>query len=172
MMLVEDYNPEWAKWFESVKDFLAEGLGNSFLRIEHIGSTSVSGMTAKPIIDIDIVIKPGSFPEILQKLSILGYVHQGNLGIPGREAFDLKDETRKNTLPKHHMYVCQSDSGELKRHLAFKKYLETHPKAAEKLSLYKKTLAAKYKNNLQAYINGKEEMVSRMTRAAIYEIEK
>lgn len=167
MMLVEEYDPEWSRSFEKIKEFLEEGLGDSFLSIEHIGSTSIKGMVAKPIIDIDIVIKPGSFPATLQKLEVLGYLHQGDLGIKGREAFDLKDEAKKQLLPKHHMYVCQSDSEELKRHLAFKKYLEKHPEMAKKLSIYKKALAVKYNNDLNAYINGKSELVSRITAVAM-----
>ena len=82
MPLVTEYNPEWPSWFEQLKEQLEGGLAGVPNTIEHVGSTSISGMDGKPIIDLDIVIEPDGFPQAKQRLSNLGYYHQGDLGCP------------------------------------------------------------------------------------------
>jgi GrpB-like predicted nucleotidyltransferase (UPF0157 family) len=120
---VQPHNPEWRSWFATIRDRLGASLGDTCLRIEHVGSTSIPGLSAKPIIDLDIVIAQDGFERVEAKLAELGYVHQGDLGIVGREAFDLEDETLAAALPAHHLYVCAEDSAELARHIYFRERL-------------------------------------------------
>lgn len=169
--LVERYNPEWPRWFQRLYTWLESGLGDTFLRIEHVGSTSVPGMVAKPIIDLDIVIPsgPGALVAIKQKLEPMGYVYEGDLGIAGREAFDLVDEERRAQLPRHHLYVCARDSAELRRHLAFRDYLCRHPEQAAELGQLKWALAERYENDKDAYIDGKASLVQSILERALAE---
>lgn len=154
--LVERYNPDWPNWFATLKSRLESKLSDHIVAIEHVGSTSVPGMTAKPIIDLDIIIEEGQFEKIKSLLNDLGYFHEGDLGIPQRDAFDLADADLKQTLPKHHPYVCPKTSAELKRHLAFRDFLRQSPEYVQRLSNLKWELALKHNNDRQAYMDGKE----------------
>jgi len=165
--LVQKYNPEWPTWFASIRQVLEASLGDVYLRIEHVGSTSVPGMTAKPIIDIDVVIANGRFEEIKRELAQLGYIHEGDLCITGREAFDLRNDNLKSKLPPHHLYVCVEDSLELKRHIAFRDYLRGNQRYAEQLSQMKWSLAAEHENDKQAYMEGKSVLVREIIELAL-----
>ncbi len=79
-VIVEDYNPKWKEKFKSIKDELLAVLSGKIISIEHVGSTLVEGLSAKPIIDIDIVIDR-NFDEVKKILKIIDYIHEGNLGI-------------------------------------------------------------------------------------------
>ena len=157
--LVQPYNLAWPTWFDEIRRMLAEGLGDACLRIEHVGSTSIPGMIAKPIIDIDVVIAPGTFAATKERLERLGYIHEGEKGIPTREAFDLVNEELGTRLPKHHLYVCAEDSPELARHLAFREFLKRHAEYREKLGQLKWALAEQYDNDKYPYMDGKAELV-------------
>ena len=154
--LVERYNPAWPNWFALLKSRFETKLRGHIVAIEHVGSTSVPGMTAKPIIDVDIVIAAGQFDKVKSLLGVLGYFHQGDLGIPEREAFDLEDTELKKSIPNHHPYVCPETSAELKRHLAFRNFLRRSPAYVQRLSDLKWQLALEYDNDRQAYMDGKE----------------
>ena len=88
-VVVESYNPEWKTDFLKIKEELDIVLKNLVLSIEHVGSTSVEGLSAKPIIDIDVVIEDRSLlGKVIIALNTIGYTHEGNQGIKGREAFN------------------------------------------------------------------------------------
>ncbi|MDZ7547980.1 GrpB family protein, partial [Clostridium perfringens] len=99
-VVVEDYNPIWKEEFKSIKNELLTVLSGKIVSIEHVGSTSVEGLCAKPIIDIDIVIDK-NFEEVKGLLESRGYIYEGDLGIPGREAFRY---INKPHLMTHHLY--------------------------------------------------------------------
>jgi GrpB-like predicted nucleotidyltransferase (UPF0157 family) len=162
--LVEKYNPEWPKWFEEIKAFSGGKIAKACLRVEHVGSTSIPGMTAKPIIDLIIVIKPESWEEMKSLLEELGFCYRGNQGIPEREVFRLKDET---ILPTHHLYVCPKHSFELKKETAFRDYMKKHKADRERLGVLKWSLAEKFNNDRQAYMDGKDAMVKEITQKAL-----
>ena len=87
------YDPAWKEAFERIKAPFWERLQTWLSAVEHVGSTSVEGLWAKPIIDLDLVLKePGFFPQVKQELALLGYFHEGDLGIPQREAFAYQDK--------------------------------------------------------------------------------
>ena len=165
--LVQPYDPAWPSRFLQVTAFVSSGLSAVNHRAEHVGSTAVPGMTAKPIVDIDVVIPAGTFPKAKTALEALGYVHEGDLGIPGREAFDLVEEEAKSRLPVHHLYVCEDGANELCRHLAFRDFMREHPEWRENLNRLKIELCLKYNNDRQAYIDGKSAMVEEITKLAL-----
>lgn len=164
---VEEYNPEWEIWFEQLNSYFKEKLGPLVIRIEHVGSTSIPGTVAKPIIDFDIVIDMSTFDEVRSNLESLGYVHQGNLGIPEREAFVLTDQKLKDDLPPHHLYVCDIKSKELRRHIVFRDYLRSHPDDTAKYSEIKVQLVKKHSGDRTQYIDGKDSLVRELLEKAL-----
>lgn len=149
-VIVVPYNEQWKKDFDTIKQYLLTALKDTIIGIEHIGSTSVDGLYAKPIIDIDVVIKDYSvFDTVVEKLATLGYIHEGNLGIKDREAFDYKADV---DLPKHHLYVCPEFSAELRRHIAFRDYLRNNPEAVLKYSKVKEEGARLFPDSIDDYI--------------------
>jgi len=166
--LVEPYNREWATWFLELHALLGRTLAGHFYAIEHVGSTSVPGMVAKPVIDIDIVMREGQFERIKSYLAPLGYEHAGDQDVPGREVFKLNGPLA-TTLPAHHLYALYPDASELKRHIAFREYLKAHPDEGRRLSGHKLELAARFNNDRALYIEGKAAMVLEMIDAALAE---
>ena len=164
--LVERYNPEWPGWFLQLHALLGRTLAGHFYAIEHVGSTSVPGMTAKPAIDIDVVMREGQFKRIKSYLSPLGYEHAGDQGIPGRDAFKLNGPLA-GTLPPHHLYVLDKGAEELRRHLAFRDYLRSHSDEAQRLSEHKWQLAARFDNDKERYIEAKAAMVLEILERAL-----
>ena len=159
-IVVLPYDEQWKQDFLKIKAELTDALGQLIIRIEHVGSTSVPGLSAKPIIDIDVVIKDYSlFENVVSALGKIGYQHEGDLGIKGREAFKYSG---KEHLRKHHLYVCPEDSPELKRHMAFRDYLRTHPDAVWEYSRIKEEGAARYPDDIERYIAHKSPFIERI----------
>ena len=161
-VVVLPYDRQWKQDFLQIKDELQNALGELALRIEHVGSTSVQGLSAKPIIDIDVAIKDYSaFDDVVSALGSIGYQHEGNLGIEGREAFKYDG---KEHLQQHHLYVCPQDSEELKRHVAFRDYLCAHPEAVREYSRIKEEGAALYPYDIEKYIEYKSPFIEKVYR--------
>ena len=159
-VVVLPYDPEWGRAFEQIKLELEEILGQRFIAIEHVGSTSVPGLSAKPIIDIDVVIESYEmFPCVEKALKAGGYEHEGNLGIPERESFCYEG---KEHLLKHHLYVCPAHSRELHRHLTFRNYLRQHPDAAAEYGAVKEEAARRYPDSIDDYIQYKSVCIEKI----------
>jgi GrpB-like predicted nucleotidyltransferase (UPF0157 family) len=156
-VVVVNYDKRWKQWFEGLRERIGSALGDVALRIEHVGSTSIEGLSAKPIIDIDVVIKDRSMlDKVIEALEKIGYRHEGDQGIPGREAFKYED---KEHLMKHHLYVCAEDANELKRHMAFRDYLRNHPEAVKEYSRVKTEGAKLYPEDIDSYIEYKAPFI-------------
>lgn len=152
-VIVLPYDEQWKQDFQNIRDEISDALGELALAIEHVGSTSVHGLSAKPIIDIDVVIEDSSVLNlVITELEKIGYRYEGNLGIVGREAFKYDG---KEHLRKHHLYVCPKDSAELKRHIAFRDYLRSHPQAVLEYSRIKEEGAKLYPYDIDKYIEHK-----------------
>jgi GrpB-like predicted nucleotidyltransferase (UPF0157 family) len=159
---VVDADPGWPRLYEFLCDRAAAALGRLTVTVEHVGSTSVPGLAAKPVIDLDVVIASrDDLPEAIERLASLGYVHVGDLGIAGREAFRRPDGD-----PRHNLYVCAADSVELRRHLAFRDYLRAHPDEGAAYVELKRSLAVRHAYDIDAYAEGKSEFVQRILRLA------
>jgi GrpB-like predicted nucleotidyltransferase (UPF0157 family) len=158
---VVDYDPRWPKTFKRLGSRIWTALRGVALSIEHVGSTSVPGLAAKPIIDISIVVPERSDVQTgISRLATLSYIHRGDLGIEGREAFVNPDG-----LPRHNLYLCPRDSVALANHLAIRSYLRTHPEAAREYGELKKRLAERFPDDIDGYIDGKTAMLLTMLRA-------
>lgn len=161
-VIVVPYDEQWKTDFETIKQHLLPAVKDIIIDIEHIGSTSVEGLSAKPIIDIDIVIKDYSvFDTVVERLATLGYIHEGNLGIKDREAFDYKGNA---DLPKHHLYVCPEFSSELHRHITFRDYLRVNHEAVLKYSKVKEEGARLFPDSIDDYIAYKSPCIEEIYR--------
>jgi GrpB-like predicted nucleotidyltransferase (UPF0157 family) len=159
-VVVLPYDRAWKSSFEDIKAEIENALGDLIIDIEHVGSTSVEGMSAKPCIDIDVVIEDYSvFDEVVSKLVTIGYIHEGNIGIKDREAFKYSD---KPHLMSHHLYVCPKDSEELRRHIAFRDYLRSNPEAVKKYSAVKEKAADLFPNDIDGYIKYKSPCIEEL----------
>jgi GrpB-like predicted nucleotidyltransferase (UPF0157 family) len=161
-VVVIDYDPEWPARFEALRDRVWPSLEDVALRIEHVGSTSVPGLAAKPIIDMTIVVARKSDTAItIERLASLGYRHQGTLGIEDREAFEHPAD-----LPRHNLYVCPEGTIGVVNQVAVRDYLRAHPDAARDYGLLKKRLAARFPDDIEQYVFGKTDFVLDVLRRA------
>ena len=130
-VIVQPYNEKWNADFTAIRDELNVVLNDLVLRIEHVGSTSVEGLSAKPVIDIDVVIQDRTYlPNVISALQKIGYTHEGDL-----------------------------DSEELKRHIAFRDYLRSNPDAAAEYSRIKEEGAKMYPWDIDKYIEHKTPFI-------------
>jgi GrpB-like predicted nucleotidyltransferase (UPF0157 family) len=154
---VVDYDPEWASRFCLIRNRIWPAVSD-FASIEHVGSTSVSDLAAKPIIDLDLVIPSQQhLPIAILRLAGLGYVHRGNLGIEDRDAFSAPEND-----PIHHLYVCGRDSLALRNHLTLREHLRAHPEAVAEYSALKRRLATQFPYEVESYVEGKGEFILRI----------
>jgi GrpB-like predicted nucleotidyltransferase (UPF0157 family) len=157
---VVPYDSAWKSDFEAIKQEIVSAIGDLIVGIEHVGSTSVEGMSAKPCIDLDVIIRDDSvFDAVVSGLETIGYIHEGDLGIKDREAFKY---TSKPHLRTHHLYVCPQDSEELHRHLTFRDYLRAHPEAIKRYSEAKVTAARRFPNDIDQYIACKSPCIEQL----------
>lgn len=161
---IEDYDSLWPQRFETLRSPIAATLGDLAALIEHIGSTAVPGLAAKPIIDIDVRLRAATdLPLAISRLASSGYEHRGDLGVPGREAF----RPPADDFP-HHLYVCPPDSQEYRRHIAFRDYLRTHPEDASAYARLKRNLAARLGDRREAYTQAKGEFIAAIVGGATW----
>ena len=159
-VIVAPYDVAWKSAFEEIKAEIEDAIADLIVGIEHVGSTSVEGMSAKPCIDIDVIIKDYSvFDAVVSKLASIGYIHEGDLGIKDREAFKYTD---KPHLMSHHLYVCPQNSEELYRHITFRDFLRSNAEAARKYSTAKETAAELFPNDIDKYIEYKSPCIEEL----------
>lgn len=156
------YDRAWKSDFENIKSEIEDALGDLIIGIEHVGSTSVEGMSAKPCIDLDVIIKDYSvFDAVVCGLARIGYIHEGDLGIKDREAFKYSDKAH---LRAHHLYVCPIYSEELHRHIAFRDFLRGNDEAVKTYSAVKETAARLFPNDIDRYIEYKSPCIEELYR--------
>ena len=156
------YDEGWRAAFEKIKAEICEIAGDLIDRVEHVGSTAVEGMSAKPCIDIDVVISDRSALEgVILRFAANGYIHEGDLGIKDREAFKYSG---KEHLYSHHLYVCPADSEELRRHITFRDFLRGDPCAVRKYSKVKEAAAELYPDDIDGYIRYKSPCIEEIYR--------
>lgn len=158
---VVDYDPAWPTAFERLRARIWPAVADLATAIEHVGSTSVPGLAAKPVIDLDVVLRSGDHvPEAVARLAALGYGHRGDLGIAGREAFEPPPGA-----PEHHLYVCPPDSPALANHLALRDRLRGHPDLAAAYGALKQRLARAFAQDIDGYVDGKTGFILDVLRA-------
>ena len=155
------YEPNWQRLFLAEKEQLGASLGEFILDIQHIGSTSIPGMIAKPILDIGVAVT--SFEEAARCIPLLeqlGYSYKGENGIPRRHYF-VKGNPRT-----HHLHMLEATSEEWKHHLLFRDYLCGNAEAAQAYASLKQQLATRFANDREAYQSGKESFIQAVLQQA------
>jgi GrpB-like predicted nucleotidyltransferase (UPF0157 family) len=161
-LVVADYDERWPAYFEELAQPVRAALADIGAEIEHVGSTSVPGLAAKPIVDVDVVVaSTEDVPAAIERLRSLGYVYQGDKGIEGREAFMWPPGSRR-----HHLYVVVRGSPPHVDHVEFRDYLRDHPEAARDYGALKKELAERHGDDPLAYGEAKTEFVTGVLLAA------
>ncbi len=159
-MVIVNYNEKWPQDFLKIKDELLK-VPRVPCQVQHVGSTSIPGMKAKPIIDIDVGLeKWADFEAVKKALASIGYEHEGDRGIKGREAFGRTGQVHNEILDSidHHLYVCSTDNEEYKRHILFRDYLRKHTEARDRYNQIKEEILAKVgADNRAGYVQMKEE---------------
>ena len=162
---VVPYNPEWKTLFENEKQLLESIFKPAEVEIHHIGSTSVPGLSAKPI--IDIMLAADSLEQVEKAtpaIEAAGYEAKGENGIQGRRYFQKHDE---NGIRKVHLHSFEKGSHQLYRHLVFRDYLRFHPHDASKYSVVKEKAALKYEFDIDSYIAEKSPTVKEIEQKAM-----
>lgn len=159
-MVVVEYVKEWPQDFLKIKTELQKAI-TVMSNIQHVGSTSIPGMKAKPIIDIDVGLENWSdFEAVKRALAEIGYEYEGDRGITGREAFCRNGKVQNKILDNidHHLYVCSVDNEEYKRHILFRDYLRSHDEDRDRYNQIKEEILAKVgPENRAGYVQMKEE---------------
>ncbi|ADL07127.1 GrpB family protein [Thermosediminibacter oceani] len=163
-VVVTDYNPMWPAMFEAEAAKIKEIFGDELIAIHHIGSTSVPEMKAKPIIDIMPLVRDiNAVDKFNDKMIELGYEPMGEFGLPGRRYFRKGGDNRT-----HHVHIYQFDNkAEVERHLAFRDYLREHKDAAERYGKLKEELAKRFPDDIEAYMDGKDQFVKELEQKAL-----
>lgn len=166
-MLLKKYSTKWINDFNNIKSKIEKALIGLTFSIEHVGSTAVPNLDAKPIIDIDVIYtEQPDFEKIKSRLENIGYYHNGNQGIEARDVFKRKSIITYSILDEiqHHLYVCPINSKALERHILSRnflrendwariKYQEMKYELAEKANQDKKVYAALKENNINHFID-------------------
>lgn len=159
---VVPYDDAWPALFERVAADLREALRDvPAARVEHVGSTSVPGLAAKPVLDIDVIVPAEDVPAAVAALESIGYAHRGDLGVEGREAFHAPDED-----PRRHVYVCTEGTLNVRNHLAVRDVLRRREDLRDEYAAVKLALAADPDMNIDTYLAGKSPVLQQVLAAA------
>ena len=153
-IVIVDYDPAWPREFEALRDRAAAAVRELAVAIEHVGSTAVPGLAAKAVIDLVVVVAPDDVQPAVNRLVAVGYVHRGNLGVEGREAFSATQDE-----PRHHLSVSPTDGEELRAQLAFRDRLRNDGALASEYVALKRELAVTFRDDRPAYTDAKTDFV-------------
>jgi GrpB-like predicted nucleotidyltransferase (UPF0157 family) len=163
---VVPHNPEWKKIFQKEAAMLKSVFRDEAIEIEHIGSTAILNIHAKPIVDILIECRDIEKIDLFNKQMIeLGYQSLGEYGMLGRRYF-IKIENQVRLVNLH---IWQTGHEDIARHLAFRNYMNKHPDVAEEYSKLKESLAQKFPHDIQAYMDGKNNFIQKHEAHALDE---
>ena len=168
MVIISEYDANWPVLFEHEAHRLRAGLGPVALRIEHVGSTSVPGLAAKPVIDIQVsVTSLVPHGRYVDSMAALGYRHVAMGDFDFVYPFFHKPAELPST---HHVHLCEAGGALERKHLVFRDYLRAHPQVAVQYEALKRELARTHdvstQQSMEAYSLGKSEFVAHVLRAA------
>jgi GrpB-like predicted nucleotidyltransferase (UPF0157 family) len=163
-IVVVGYDSDWPNWFETLRRHVWPAVEDIALQIEHVGSTAVPGLAAKPIIDMDVVIaSERDVGSAIERLATIGYHWRGDLGVPGRQAFTA---TRDDGLPPHHLYLVVESSKALLDHVLLRDTLREDAGARERYADLKRRNVELARRDIDVYVAAKASFVAEiLTRA-------
>ena len=158
------YSEDWKKKFDEEAILLQKIFGLEIQMIHHIGSTSVDGLSSKPIIDMMPVVRDIRKIDAYNSAMIaIGYEPKGENGLPGRRYFQKGGDNRT-----HHVHMYELGNPEIERHLAFRDFLRVHSIIARKYGDLKEALAEQFPYDIDAYINGKDKLAKEIEKQALH----
>lgn len=163
-IVVADYDSAWPQQFAQVRERVWPAVHDVALRVEHVGSTAVPGLPAKPILDLDVVVgSENDVPVVLERLAGAGYRWQGDLGIAGRQAFLPVGE---QDLPAHHLYLVVDGNRAHLDHVLLRDLLRADPDARARYAALKRANALRAAGDMGFYVAAKAALVAELlTRA-------
>ncbi|WP_349963458.1 GrpB family protein [Rhizobium sp. ZPR3] len=160
-IVLTPYDPIWTDLFERERTALQRADIGWFRAIHHVGSTSIPGIAAKPIIDILVGLRcDDDGRACVEAMHQLGYEYRGDGGIPGRHYY------RKGTPHTHHVHMWVESHPEYGRHLRFRDYLRSHPEEARAYEALKRELAERFVSDTLSYSQAKDEFCQRIDELA------
>ena len=163
------HNPEWSQLADEEAKRILERLSIPVIGVYHIGSTSIPGIKAKPI--LDFVIEVENLDDIIRStemLGELGYISRGEYGIPGRQFFTKDTDGERS----HHLHIFQQGHPDIERHLVFRDFLRANPEAAHKYEIIKEKLAKRFPKESGSYTEAKSDFILSMDEVARYWLEQ
>ena len=155
------YRAEWPALFEVEKKTIASAIGNHIADIQHVGSTSVPGMSAKPILDIAIAVEDfENARACIEPLIGLGYTFKGENGIPRRHYF------QKGEPCTNHVHMVEETSGEWTKLILFRDHLRSDRSVAEEYGRLKAALTGSLAGDRKAYLAAKAEFITKAIKEA------
>lgn len=163
-IVVTDYDPDWPSWFETIRRNLWPVVDGIAIRIDHVGSTAVTGLAAKPIIDLDVVVASSDeVAPVIERLALIGCRWRGDLGVAGREAFG---PLPMEGLPAHHLYLVVENNRAHVDHWLLRDFLRHDPEARARYAALKRRNAELAKGDIDFYVAAKAGLVAELlTRA-------
>ncbi len=161
---IADYNPGWPLAFEREASAILEACRPGIVELHHVGSTSVRGLAAKPVLDVmPVAAGPSDALAAVPRMTALGYHCLGENGIPGRLYFE-KDVDGRDVA---HVHLFPAAHPAIRTHLAFRDHLRAHPDAARDYERLKRELAAKHRKDREAYTDAKTAFIEGIIAAAM-----
>ena len=161
---IVEYDPEWPRVFEREAEAILQECRPCITEVHHIGSTSVTGLAAKSVLDMmPVAATPGDGAKAVSKMTMLGYLYRGENGIPGRFYFDRVIDGR--TVAHVHMFPARHP--DVRKHLVFRDHLRAHPDAAQDYERLKRRLASKYRDDRRTYTDAKAEFINMIIDTAM-----
>lgn len=162
------HQPLWQQCFRDESEHLSSALGDQVAQIEHVGSTSIPGLEAKPILDIVMAVRDfTSAASFEQPLRECGYIHKVENDMPGRIYYVKRTA---DGLSTHHLNVTWLGSECWAEHVRFRDYLRTHPDAKQEYQELKRDLARRHRTDRPAYTQGKSSFIRRILELATREL--
>ncbi|MDD3797200.1 MAG: GrpB family protein [Lachnospiraceae bacterium] len=163
-VIVADYNAAWEQEYFKEEQLIKQILKENCVEVYHIGSTSVPGLAAKPIIDILPVVKSlQAVDKVSGEFEKAGYEYLGEFGLTGRRYLRKGGDERTHQI---HIFA-ETDRSNIERHVAFRDYMRTHADDRNKYSELKKELASKYPYDIERYCEGKDFFVKDIEAKAL-----
>jgi GrpB-like predicted nucleotidyltransferase (UPF0157 family) len=163
-IVVTDYDPEWPDWFAQVSERVWSHVADLAVRIDHIGSTAVPGLAAKPVIDADIVVATeNDVRAVIERLESNGYRWRGDLGIAGREAFQPDAD---EALPRHNLYLVAENNRAHLDHWLLRDLLREDANARQRYGALKRRNAELAQGDIEIYVQAKSGLVEELLARA------
>lgn len=163
-IVVSDYDPRWPEWFEQIRAHVWPAVEGVARRIDHVGSTSVPDLAAKPVIDVDVVVAgAGDVRPAIDRLATIGYRWRGDLGVLGREAFRAPADV---DLPEHHLYLVVEDSRPHLDHWLLRDLLREDPDARARYAELKRRNVELADSDMDVYVAAKAAFVAELLARA------